>query len=936
MLSWNEIRHRAIAFSRDWKGTTSEKSERQTFWNEFFEVFGIKRRAVSSFEEPVKKLSGSWGYIDLFWPGRVLVEHKSAGQDLDKAHAQGMDYVRGLIDSGRAKEAPRWLIVSDFKRIALHDLEPELAPDLSVFKSLPSSIEFPLQDLHKHIRRFAFIPGYKQHKLDPEDPANIEAAELMARLHDALRAGGFSGHDLRVLLVRVLFCLFADDTGIFNQQDFKLFLENRTAADGSDTGPKLARLFDVLNTPEDQRQANLDEDLAAFPYVNGALFAERIAFADFNAGMRQQLLEACCFEWARISPAVFGSLFQGVMVPTERRQIGAHYTSEKDILKLTRPLFLDALRAEFAAAKADKSTRRTARLEALQIKLGTLCFLDPACGCGNFLVITYRELRALELDILLELHTGQQQFSADDVYSLSLIDVDQMHGIEIEEFPTRIAEVALWLADHQANIALSEAFGQLFRRIPLKKSPHIVCANALRIDWKSILPPGQCSYVLGNPPFVGSKLLTPEQKADVQGVFGGKLAGVIDFVGGWYRLAVNYCLGNPTIRCAFVSTNSITQGEQVAALWPGLFAAGLRIHFAHRTFQWESEARGKAHVHCVIIGFGLEDVPEKILFDYPTVKADPQPVKVSRINCYLIEGNDVAIPPRTDPLSAPCNMVNGSIPADGGNLILSADERDELSRLHPEAAQFVREYLGAEGLINGHSRYCLWLAKCGPDVLRKIPLIMKRVQAVKEFRLASTKAATRAKSATASLFTEDRQPERGRYLAFPRTSSENRRYIPIAYLPAEIIAANDIQMVPAADTYQFGILTSAMHMAWTGTVTGRLKSDFRYSSKVVYNNFPWPEAATDTQRVKVEEAAQAVLDARQQFPGATLADLYDPISMPPKLAKAHEQLDRAVEKCYRPEPFQSDRQRVEYLFALYEQLTAPLAAEKKKPGKRKL
>ncbi|MEI7911425.1 MAG: DNA methyltransferase [Verrucomicrobiota bacterium] len=941
MLSWNEIRHRAIAFSRDWKGTTSEKSERQTFWNEFFEVFGIKRRTVAAFEEPVKKLSGNWGYIDLFWPGRVLVEHKSAGQDLDKAHAQGMDYVRGLIDSGRAKESPRWLIVSDFKRIALHDLEPEQDPDLPLFKRIPPSIEFPLADLHKHIRRFAFIPGYKQHKLNPEDPANIEAAEIMARLHDALKQGGFSGHDLRVLLVRLLFCLFAEDTGIFNQQDFKLFLENRTAADGSDTGTKLARLFEVLNTPDGSargsknlRQANLDEDLAAFPYINGALFAERISMADFDAAMRSQLLDACAFEWARISPAVFGSLFQGVMDTAERRQVGAHYTAEKNILKLIRPLFLDALHAEFAAAKADKSTRRTARLELLQIKIGSLTFLDPACGCGNFLVITYRELRALELEILLELHTGQQRLTADEVESLSMIDVDQMHGIEIEEFPTRIAEVALWLADHQANIALSEAFGQLYRRIPLQKSPHIVCANALRIDWNTVLPPEQCSYVLGNPPFVGSKLLTPEQKADVQSVFGGKLAGVVDFVGGWYRLAVNYCLGNPTIRCAFVSTNSITQGEQVAALWPGLFAAGLRIHFAHRTFQWESEARGKAHVHCVIIGFGLEDVPEKILFDYPTVKADPQPVKVSRINCYLIEGNDVAIPPRTEPLSAPCNMVNGSIPADGGNLILSADEREELVKDHPEAMPFVREYLGAEGLINGHSRYCLWLAKCGPDVLRKIPSIMQRVQAVKEFRLSSTKAATRARSATSSLFTEDRQPNHGRYLAFPRTSSENRRYIPIAYLSAEVIAANDIQMVPEADAYQFGILASAMHMAWMGTVTGRLKSDFRYSSKVVYNNYPWPEAATDAQRTKVEEAAQAVLDAREQFPTSTLADLYDPISMPPKLAKAHEQLDRAVEKCYRKDPFTSDRQRVEFLFALYETLSAPLVPPaKKKPGK---
>jgi hypothetical protein len=933
MLFWNEIRHRAIGFSRENRDKTSEESDKQSFWNDFFHIFGIKRSAVASFEEPVKKLSGNLGKIDLFWPGKLLVEHKSAGQDLDKAHAQGMAYIRGLIDSGRQNEVPRWLIVSDFKRIALHDLEPEQDPDLPLFKRQPPSIVFPLEDLHKHIRRFAFIPGYKQHKLDPEDPANIEAAELMAKLHDALLAGGFSGHDLRVLLVRLLFCLFADDTGIFNQKDFHLFIENRTATDGSDTGTKLARLFDVLNTPEDQRQSNLDEDLAAFPYINGDLFAERIAFADFNAQMRGQLLKACAFKWERISPAVFGSLFQGVMDPTERRQIGAHYTAEKNILKLIRPLFLDELRAEFDAAKADKSTRRTARLEALHERIAKLRFLDPACGCGNFLVITYRELRALELEILLELHRNelsetQHEFSFD-VTKLSKVDVDQMHGIEIEEFPAKIAEVALWLADHQANIALSETFGQLFRRIPLRKSPPIVCANALRTDWKTVLPPEQCSYILGNPPFIGSKLLTPDQKADTQAVFGNQYSGVIDFVGCWYRLCVNYCATNPAIRCALVSTNSITQGEQVAALWPTLFSGGLVIHFAHRTFQWESEARGKAHVHCVIIGFGLGDVTVKAIYDYPTLKSDPQTSIVSRINCYLVDGPNVVIPPRTKPLFAPCPMANGSIPADGGNLILSRDEKDELLRDYPQAAPFVREYLGAEGVINGESRWCLWLANCPPEVMRSIPPIVERVQAVRDFRKESTKAATRAKASIASLFTENRQPTRGEYLAFPRTSSETRRYIPIAYLSYEIIAANDIQMVPDATIYQFGILTSAIHMAWMATVTGRLESRFRYSNKVVYNNYPWPMDATDTQRHKVEECASEVLAAREQFPGSTLADLYDPVSMPPRLAKAHEALDRAVDRCYRKEPFATDRQRVEYLFALYEQLNAPLALEKK-------
>ena len=934
MLSWNEIRHRAIAFSRDWKGTTSEKSERQTFWNEFFEVFGIKRRAVSSFEEPVKKLSGSWGYIDLFWPGRVLVEHKSAGQDLDKAHAQGMDYVRGLIDSGRAKEAPRWLIVSDFKRIALHDLEPEQDPDLPLFKRLPASIEFPLQDLHKHIRRFAFIPGYKQHKLDPEDPANIEAAELMARLHDALHAGGFAGHDLRVLLVRVLFCLFADDTGIFNQQDFKLFLTNRTAADGSDTGPKLARLFEVLNTPEDQRQANLDEDLAAFPYVNGALFAERIAFADFNTDMRQQLLDACGFEWARISPAVFGSLFQGVMDPVERRQIGGHYTSEKDILKLIRPLFLDAFRAEFAAAKSDRSTRRTARLEALQIQLGTTRFLDPACGCGNFLVITYRELRALELEILLELHSGQQQFSADEVYSLSMIDVDQMHGIEIEEFPTRIAEVALWLVDHQANIALSEAFGQLFRRIPLKKSPHIVCANALRIDWESVLPAELCNYVLGNPPFVGSKYLGDDQRADMAAVWGNvKGAGVLDFVTAWYRKAAEYMKGTRIVT-AFVSTNSISQGEQPGIIWNELFGRwNIRIHFAHRTFVWESEARGKAHVHCVIIGFAAFDCDSKLIFDYETGAGDASVTTAKNISPYLIEGPSLALPNISKPVCRVPEMGIGNKPIDGGNYLFSNDEKNDFVNGEPGAAKWFRKWIGSDEFINGWHRWCLWLGECPPHELRAMPKALERIEAVRKFRLASKSAPTQKLAATPTRFHVENFPSKS-FLVVPKVSSERRPFIPIGFMSPETLCSDLVFIVSNATQFHFGILSSTMHMAWMRQVAGRLKSDYRYSTGLVYNNYPWPQVATDGQRLKVEACAQAVLDAREQFPGATLADLYDPISMPPKLAKAHEQLDRAVEKCYRPEPFQSDRQRVEFLFALYEQLTAPLTVENK-PRKSK-
>jgi hypothetical protein len=939
MLSWNEIKSRAISFSREWKETSSEKSDSQSFWNDFFDIFGIKRRTVASFEEPVRKLSGTWGKIDLFWPGRVLIEHKSRGQDLDKAHAQGMEYIRGLVDSGREKEVPRWLIVSDFHRIALHDLEPEQDPDLPLLKRQPPTVIFPLSDLHKHIRRFAFIPGYKQQKLNPEDPANIEATEIMASLHDALHAGGFSGHDLRVLLVRLLFCLFADDTGIFNQQDFKLFLENRTALDGSNTGPMLARLFDVLNTREDQRQANLDEDLAAFPYINGALFAERISFADFNTLMRGKLLKACSFEWARISPAVFGSLFHGVMDATERRQIGAHYTAEKNILKLIRPLFLDELRAEFEAAKADKSTRRSARLEALHQKLSTLTFFDPACGCGNFLVITYREMRQLELEILLEIHRNElsetQHEFPFDVTKLSRVDVDQMYGIELEEFPARIAEVALWLTDHQANIALSEAFGQLYRRIPLNKSPHIVCANALQIDWKTVLSPEKCSYILGNPPFVGKHLMTNEQGKQLDEVWRNvRGSGFLDFVTAWYALASEYSAGKKIVS-AFVSTNSICQGEQAAIFWQEMFRRfNTKIHFAHQSFRWESEARGKAHVHCVIIGFANFDITEKKLFESSVVTEDSTVAIVSNISPYLVEGNDTVLPIRRTPICEVPPIVNGNKPADGGHLIIESSDKAVFINENPNVAPYVRRLLSADQYINGADRWVLWLLDAPPELIRNNNGLRERIENVRKFRLASPKESTKKMANKPTLFDQIRQPTES-YILIPRHSSENRRYVPFGYFGPEVIISDSCTAVPGASLYHLGSLSSSVHMAWMRQVCGRLESRYRYSNKIVYNNFPWPMDATEAQRAKVEEAAQAVLSAREQFPASTLADLYDPVTMPPALAKAHEQLDRAVDRCYRKDPFLHDRQRVEHLFALYEQLTAPLAVEKKPKRSRK-
>ncbi len=478
-ISWNEIRNNAIAFSKEWAGETREEAEAKSFWDAFFTVFGIKRRTVASFEEPVKKLAGTWGFIDLFWKGTLLVEHKSLGKSLDKSHAQAMEYIQGLKTAGRDEEIPRYVVVSDFAKIALHDLDDD------------TTAEFPLAEFHKYVDQFAFIPGYKRHKLEAEDPINIAAVEKLGFLHDALEDGGYTGHDLERFLVRVLFCMFAEDTGLFERNAFTLYIENHTKEDGSDLGAALAKLFQVLNTHEDKRQANLLEELATLPYVNGQLFAEPLAFADFNRAMRNRLLTCCRFDWSRISPAVFGSLFQSVMEPRERRQVGAHYTSERDILKLVRSLFLDDLRAEFERLKASKGTQREARLRDFHKKLGSLTFFDPACGCGNFLVVTYRELRLLEIDLLKELQ-GQQQVL--DVSSLSRIDVDVMYGIEINEFPARIAEVALWLVDHQMNQRLGEAFGVYIARLPLKKSPHIHHGNALRTDWHTVCPPFAATF----------------------------------------------------------------------------------------------------------------------------------------------------------------------------------------------------------------------------------------------------------------------------------------------------------------------------------------------------------------------------------------------------------------------------------------------------------
>jgi hypothetical protein len=925
-ISWNEIRQNAIRFSREWSEDCREDAEAKSFWDEFFTVFGMRRRLLATFEEPVRRNNGQYGYIDLFWRGVMLAEHKSRGKSLDKAESQAFNYIQDLALEGRTDDLPRYVILSDFERVALYDLEPDDQADLPLFENRHyRKTEFPLKELHKHIQEFAFIAGYKQHRLREEDPINIKAVEILGNLHDALAEGDYTGHDLERFLVRILFCLFAEDTGLFEPGTFTFYLVNKTEADGTDLGLHLARLFEVLDTPPERRQKNLDELLAAFPYVNGDLFKERLGFADFNRAMRDALVACTNFDWSRISPAIFGSLFQGVMDPKERRQTGGHYTSERDILKVINALFMDALRAEF-----EKTRRSKAMLKQFHQKLGTLRFFDPACGCGNFLVITYRELRLLEIEVLKALYGDEVQQELE-VQSLSKVDVSAFTGIEIQEWPARIAEVAMWLMDHQMNLRLSEVFGQYFVRLPLRKAAHIHLGNALRLEWKAILPPDQCSYILGNPPFIGKQFQETEQKNDMELIWGKvKGSGVLDYVTCWYEKAAEY-ITETAIIVGFVSTNSITQGEQVGVLWNSLFKRNVKIHFAYRTFAWASEARGKAHVHVVIIGFGFFNPTEKRIYECEGGKVTCEAVR--NISPYLIEGNDLVAMSRSTPLCPVPDMIFGSMPNDGGNLLLNDQEKTDIVKSEPQARRWIRPFLGSQEFINGESRWCLWLDEAEPQELRGMPEVLKRVEAVRKVRAESVREATRKLAASPTRFGENRQPLSD-YLLVPGVSSERRPFIPIGYLTSDVIASNLVNVIPDATLYHFGILTSTMHMAWMRQVCGRLESRYRYSAGLVYNTFPWPENPTAKQKATVEAKAQAVLAARAKYPLSTLADLYDPLTMPADLVKAHADLDRAVDACYRPQAFTSDRQRVEYLFALYERHATPLLPKEKKCRKR--
>jgi N-6 DNA Methylase. len=907
VLTWNEIRHRAIEFSHEWKDETRERAEAQTFWNDFFGIFGVKRRRIAVYEKEVELFNEHKGLIDLFWKGTLLVEHKSHGSSLDKAYDQAIGYSHGLKD----EELPKYVIVSDFQSIRIYNLD----------EGAQYWNEFKLEHLVDNIHLFDFIRGVPKKAYTDEDPVNIKAAELMGRLHDALKENGYTGHRLEVFLVRLMFCLFADDTGIFEKDHFSFYIQTYTSIDGRDVGTTLNYIFQTLNTPEDQREKNLDEDMNTFPYINGNLFEELLPTPSFNSKTREILLSCCYFDWSKVSPAIFGTMFQSVIDPVQRRNLGAHYTSEKNILKAIKPLFLDEIWDDFERHKRNKRYLRE-----MLGKIAGMKFFDPACGCGSFLAITYRELRKLSLEVHKQIRRleGQleQQVLDIEVFNRD-INVDSMYGIELEEFPVQIAKVALWLVDHQMNRQISDEFGSYFARLPLEATPNITQANALEMDWEDLVSRDDISFILGNPPYGGYHLQSSTQKEEMQEVFSGKIKsyGKLDYVSAWFLKAQEYIKGTD-IQVAFVSTNSITQGEQVGILWDYLLNESIVINFAHRTFDWSNQSRGDAAVYVVIIGFAYTNKTRKIIYNYKDPFSDPEEIVACNINPYLIDFKNIIIKTRKRTICDIPHIRKGNIPVDGGHLLLSDEEKIEYLKDEPLGEKYIRPLASAKEFLHNKGRWCFWLVDAEPSELRKLPVLRSRIEDVKSFRLASKKAQTKELANQPMLFGEIRQPVQGSYILIPLHTSEHRKYVPMGFLPYDFIVHNSCAIVENATTYHFGVLNSAMHMAWMSHVCGRLESRYRYSNDIVYNNYPWPKNPTPTQMQTIKECVKEVLDARNNHSQASLADLYDPLRMPRDLFTAHKKLDLAVDRCYRSRgKFNSNLERIEFLFDLYDQYT---------------
>ena len=930
-LSLNAIRKNCAKFAHEWSDCVGdEKQDGHEFMRELMQCFGITKRKAISYERRSNRAStGRQGYIDTLIPGKALIEMKSAGKDLDKAEEQALDYIHDLADV----ETPRLLIISDFRHVRIVDLDSEMATDGS---GDAGRTEFRLAQLPDHVDDLKFLAGYGMVQVGSreQEEASIRAARVMADLYEALDGSGYSDHEASIFLIRTLFCLYGDDAGLWERDLFTEFLETRTREDGSDLGAQLALLYQTLKTPMECRQSTLDELTARFPYVNGGIFEEQLNIPSFSSAMRDELMRACAFDWSGISPAIFGSLFQAVKSPEARRELGEHYTSETNILKTLGPLFLDELRQKFADHVHDVK-----KLTDLRQELGELRIMDPACGCGNFLVVAYRELRNLDTEILVRIRELELARKDNDEFQATMffddrgehaeimVQLDHFFGIEIEEWPARIAQTALHLAHHQANREMERLLGQAPSILPLSTSAHITIGNALRTDWTQVCPPSPSVRIVGNPPFIGQSMRSEEQTDDLRFVWGDAYDGYLDYVTGWFIKASQYFQSVPRGgRFAFVSTNSIAQGAPVPALFHPLLDGGWRIRFAHQTFAWTSEAPGAAAVHCVITGFDRGAPHEKarpVLFTYSSLKAQPEALPVDHINPYLVEGPDVFVIANRTPLSPRLPEVCfGSKPADGGNLIVEAEDYPQVAA-DPIAAKYLRPFRMGREVVRGLDRWCLWMhtEDFDPRDIDRSPILKERVRACATFRQGSKKKATVLGAQTAHLFQENHQPSEP-YVAVPRVVSETRPFYTAAHLSEEVIAGDQLYTALDPDGFLFGIISSSMFITWQRTVGGRMKSDLRFSNKIVWNTLPLP-AVSDKQRADIIAAGQGILEARAEHPGVSLADMYNPLAMSPSLLKAHRALDRAVDRAFGArKALETNEQRLAILFKRYQEMTA--------------
>ena len=894
-----DVQQRTAAkqFVKNWIGHGDEKQETQRFWIDLLQnVFGVEQ-STNAIEFEVRVKLDHTSFIDGYIKDtHVLIEQKGMDIDLRKGYKQSDGSMLTPFQQARRYAGylphnmnPRWIVVCNFQEFHIHDMNrPNDTPEI-----------IKLKDLETEYSRLQFLVDAANERIQKEMQISLQAGELVGKLYDALLqqynspASEEELKSLNMLCVRLVFCLYAEDAGIFGSHT--MFHDYLRGFQPKNIRKALIDLFKVLDTKLADRDPYMNEDLAAFPYVNGGLFAdENIIVPRFTEEIIDLLLHKASedFNWSSISPTIFGAVFESTLNPETRRSGGMHYTSIENILKVIDPLFYDALSAELdeIATISVKKTRDNKLANFLK-KLAGLTFLDPACGSGNFLTETYLSLRRLENKAVM-LRLGDQMVLGDSAdFNPIQVSIGQFYGIEINDFAVTVAKTALWIAESQMMKETEEIVRMHLEFLPLTSYANIVEANATEKDWEEVVPKNKLNYIIGNPPFVGARLMEQPQKDDVNRIFSGwKNVGNLDYVCCWYKKATDLMIGT-NIRSALVSTNSITQGESVANLWKPLFDAGVHIDFAHRTFIWDSEAKVKAHVHCVIVGFSVADNPApKILYDGERYQI------AKNINAYLLDADDVFVDSRSKPLCDIPEIGIGNKPIDGGFFLFLKEEMEEFVRKEPASADWFMPWYGSQEFINRSPRYCLWLGNCPPNVLRKMPECIKRVEAVREFRLSSKSAGTRKLADKPTRFHVENMPE-GNFIVVPEVSSERRRYVPMGFMNPDVLCSNLVKIIPNATLFHFGVLTSNVHMAWMRAVCGRLKSDYRYSKDVVYNNFPWP-MPSDAQKVKIEQTAQAILDARALYPDCSLADLYDEVTMPPELRKAHQQNDKAVMQAY--------------------------------------